>query len=71
MKENELIVKWVHRCLQQRIASYKWALERLVISQPDPTAAEADRVLTQLMQRISAPAIAGPPMRGDVVVAKS
>jgi hypothetical protein len=69
MKENELIVKWVHRCLQQRIASYKWALERLVISQPDPAAAEADRVLSLLMQTISAPAMAGP-RPGDVVVAK-
>lgn len=70
MKENELIVKWVQRCLQQRIASYKWALERLVISQPDGQAAEADRVLTQLMQRVSDPAIAGQPAPGGAVVAK-
>src|SRR6478609_3506228 len=42
MDENALIVQWVEQCLQRRVASYKWALERLVIHAPDNTAASAD-----------------------------
>ena len=31
MEENTLIVQWVQQCLERRISSYRWALERLVI----------------------------------------
>ncbi|MBV9559457.1 MAG: hypothetical protein JOY90_03195, partial [Bradyrhizobium sp.] len=30
MQENALIVQWVQACLERRVASYRWALERLV-----------------------------------------
>lgn len=68
MKENRLIVEWVQQCLHQRVAAYRWALERLVIHAPDDIAADADRLITQLARR-SAPDTAVP-VEGDVVVRK-
>jgi hypothetical protein len=53
MRENVLVVQWVQQCLQQRVASYRWALERLVIHAPDLMAADADRLIGQLSQRAS------------------
>src|SRR3979411_2671714 len=41
MQENSLIVQWVQQCLERRISSYRWALERLVIQAPDNLAAHA------------------------------
>lgn len=66
MKENRLIVEWVQLCLQQRVASYRWALERLVIHGPDDIAADADRLIAQLAAR-STPAVA---VDGKGVVSK-
>lgn len=68
MKENRLIVEWVQQCLRQRVASYRWALERLVIHAPDDIAADADRLISQFAGR-SAPAVALP-AEGSVVVSK-
>jgi hypothetical protein len=68
MKENALIVQWVQLCLQQRVASYRWALERMVIHAPDDAAAEVDRLITHLASH-SAPAIALP-VEGRTVVGK-
>src|ERR1700716_1653418 len=34
MQENTLIVQWVQQCLEQRISSYRWALERLGVQAP-------------------------------------
>jgi hypothetical protein len=68
MKENRLIVEWVQACLQQRVAAYRWALERLVIHAPDDIAADADRLIAQLAAR-SAPAVASP-IAGGAVVSK-
>jgi hypothetical protein len=48
MEENTLIVQWVHQCLERRVSSYRWALERLVIQAPDNMAAEADRMIGEL-----------------------
>ena len=48
MEENTLIVQWVQQCLEQRISSYRWALERLVIQAPDNMAADADRLIGEL-----------------------
>lgn len=64
--ENRLIIEWVQVCLQQRVSSYRWALERLVIHAPDDLAAEADRLIAQLAGR-SAPAVA---VEGRGVVSK-
>ncbi len=64
MEENALIVQWVQQCMQQRISSYRWALERLVIHAPDGAAADADRLIGQLEAHVSAAAIATSPVPG-------
>jgi hypothetical protein len=51
--ENTLVVQWVHRSLADRCATYRFALERLVIENPLPAAVEADRVLRQLQITIA------------------
>src|SRR5260221_480092 len=43
MEENTLIVQWVQQCLERRISSYRWALERLGIPTPNKIAADAHR----------------------------
>ena len=58
MEENALIVQWVQQCLERRISSYRWALERLVIQAPDNIAADADRLIKEL-----AALAANPPMQ--------
>jgi hypothetical protein len=68
MKENRLVIEWVQLCLQQRVAAYRWALERLVIHAPDDIAADADRLIAQLAAR-STPAVASP-VEGRPVVSK-
>jgi hypothetical protein len=50
--ENSAIVAWVCRSLMERAASYRYALERLVISTPSSNAAEVERSLTLLQTRI-------------------
>jgi hypothetical protein len=52
--ENSLTIAWVHNSLDQRCAGYRFALEHLAVAEPQPIAAEADRVLTQLQQAIEA-----------------
>ena len=49
--ENIAIVEWVCRSLKERAASYRYALERLVISTPSSNAVEAERSLTLLHKR--------------------
>ena len=52
--ENSLTIAWVGNSLDQRCASYRFALEHLAVAEPEPVAAEADRVLTELQQLIEA-----------------
>jgi hypothetical protein len=52
--ENSLTIAWVRNSLDQRCASYRFALEHLAVGEPELLAAEADRVLTQLQQTIEA-----------------
>jgi hypothetical protein len=52
--ENRLTIAWVQRSLAQRCASYRFALERLVVAEPERIAADADVALTQLQQKIAA-----------------
>ena len=54
MRENEAIILWVRESLQERVASYRVALERLIIAAPSPLAVEAERQLALLQQRIAA-----------------
>jgi len=50
--ENTAIVAWVCRALAARADAYGYALERLVIVTPSPTAVEVERALAMLRSRI-------------------
>ena len=67
MEENTLIVQWVTQCLEQRISSYRWALERLVIQAPDNMAADADRLINELAAQTANPPVAAQPVVGRAV----
>ena len=54
VNENSLTIAWVNRSLNQRCASYRFALEHLAVAEPQPVAADADTALTQLQQQIEA-----------------
>jgi len=64
MQENTLIVQWVQQCLEQRISSYRWALERLVVQAPDNIAADADRLIGELAAQTANPPVAAQPVIG-------
>lgn len=70
MQENSLIIQWVQQCLEQRVASYRWALERLVIQAPDPMAADADRLIGELAAQTANLPVAAQPPYGRTVVSK-
>src|SRR6266700_4657969 len=62
MEENALIAKWVEQCLERRISSYRWGLERLVIQAPDYIAAVADRLIGELAAQTANPPVAAQPV---------
>ena len=62
MQENSLIVQWVQQCLEQRVSSYRWAVERLVLHAPDPMAADADRLIGELAAQTANPPVAARPV---------
>ena len=62
MQENSLIVQWVQLSLEQRVSSYRWALERLVLQAPDPIAADADRLIGELAAQTANPPVAARPL---------
>ncbi len=64
MQENTLIVQWVQQCLERRISSYRWALERLVIHAPNNMAADADRLIGELAAQTANPPVAAQPVIG-------
>src|SRR5207253_1336844 len=70
MQENTLIVQWVQQCLERRVSSYRWALERLVIQAPDGMAADADRLIGELAAQTANPPVAAQPPYGRAVVVK-
>jgi len=47
IRENRMVAAWVHRALHWRLASYQYALQRLVIAVPSGRAVEAERALTR------------------------
>jgi hypothetical protein len=67
MQENSLIVQWVQQCLERRISSYRWALERLVLQAPDNLAADADRLIGELAAQTANPPVAAQPVIGHAV----
>lgn len=70
MQENSLIIQWVQQCLEQRVSSYRWALERLVIQAPDPMAADADRLIGELAAQTANPPVQAQPPYGRAVISK-
>jgi hypothetical protein len=62
MQENSLIVQWVQQCLERRVASYRWAVERLVLQAPDTMAADADRLITELAAQTANPPVQARPV---------
>ncbi|MFT4118221.1 hypothetical protein [Bradyrhizobium sp.] len=70
MQENSLIVQWVQQCLEQRVSSYRWALERLVIQAPDGMAADADRLIGELAAQTANPPVQAQPAYGRAVAVK-
>jgi hypothetical protein len=52
--ENSLTIAWVQHSLTERCAAYRFALEHLIVAEPEREAAEVDRLLTQLQQTIAA-----------------
>jgi hypothetical protein len=67
MQENSLIVQWVQQCLERRVSSYRYALERLVIQAPDGMAADADRLIGELAAQTANPPVAAQPPYGRAV----
>ncbi len=51
--ENNLTIAWVENSLAQRCASYRFALNRLVVSEPESLATNVDISLTLLQQQIA------------------
>ena len=70
MQENALIVQWVQQSLEQRVSSYRWALERLVIQAPDGMAADADRLIGELAAQTTNPPVQSQPPYSRAVVSK-
>jgi len=62
MQENAMIVQWVQQCLERRVSSYRWALERLVLQAPDSMAAEADRLIIELAAQTANPPVTPRPV---------
>jgi hypothetical protein len=62
MQENSLIVQWVQQCLERRVSSYRWSVERLVLQAPDPMAAEADRLISELAAQTANPPVQARPV---------
>jgi len=62
MQENSLIVQWVQQCLERRVSSYRWALERLVLQAPDNMAADADRLINELAAQTANPPVVTAPV---------
>ena len=71
MQENSLIVQWVQQCLERRISSYRWGLERLVLQAPDNMAADADRLIGELAAQTANPPVAAQPVIGHALSVRS
>src|ERR1700709_2368130 len=70
MQENTLLVQWVQQSLEQRISSYRWALERLVIQAPDNMAADDARLIGEPAAQTANPPVVPPPVVGRAVAAE-
>ncbi len=69
--ENGRIIARVHLALDERLACYRFALERLVISAPSAAAVEVERALIELQRRVlQARSVPAPAQAAARVVAK-
>ncbi|HKA81817.1 MAG TPA: hypothetical protein VKD43_17385 [Xanthobacteraceae bacterium] len=66
--ENFLIIAWVQKSLADRAASYRFGLERLIVSVPSPPAVDVERSLALLQSRIAASVLVTPPDFGITAV---
>ncbi|MBI1205093.1 MAG: hypothetical protein GC182_21520 [Rhodopseudomonas sp.] len=53
MKENARVIAMVRTSLVQRAASYRYALERLVLSAPTREVGDADRLMADMQARVA------------------
>jgi hypothetical protein len=51
--ENRMIIGWVYRRFGERMKGYRFALERLFLSQPAPAAVDAERALRGCEERLA------------------
>jgi hypothetical protein len=58
--ENRLVIGWVYRAMMDRAASYRFAMERLVIVVPSDRAVEAEQQWTLLKTRLAMASIVPP-----------
>lgn len=58
--ENHLVVAWVQQSLAERVKSYRFALERLIIAAPSQAGVAVERSLSLLQTRIAAAALVPP-----------
>jgi hypothetical protein len=67
--ENNLTIAWVQAALAQRCASYRFALNHLVVSEPEALATQVDLSLKLLRQQIAANQLVPAPEFAQVPVA--
>jgi hypothetical protein len=53
MRENARVIAMVRTSLARRAASYRYALERLIVTAPSREAADADRLLVDLQAQVA------------------
>jgi hypothetical protein len=53
VRENKMTTAWVRQAMFDRIASYRYALERLVIAVPSKLAIDAERALVKFTSRVA------------------
>lgn len=64
VRENMMLMAEVHRTLGERAATYRLALERLVVAAPSSLAIDAERTRLDLERRLTAIAVTGSPSTG-------
>ncbi|MGA9084467.1 MAG: hypothetical protein WB390_18610, partial [Pseudolabrys sp.] len=69
--ENEHVVAIVRISLANRVASYRFALERLVITTPSTQAVDVERLLNQLQAQIGRYNVLPPTWRREPSLASS
>jgi hypothetical protein len=71
MNENAAIIGQVRRSLEQRMASYKFALERLIIMTPSPNAAQVELMLGKFRNTIDLYRHGAPLFRAESSLARN